>query len=41
MKYNIVEVPVEDFKIAFMNIIEVHKEEVNKLLKYMYENTNK
>ena len=38
---NIVEAQDKDLEIAFMNIIEVFKEEMNKSFKEIYENTNK
>ena len=36
----ITEIQDKDLKIAFMNIIEVLKKEMNKSLKEIYENTN-
>lgn len=37
---NIAEAQEKKLQIAFMNMIEVPKEEVNKSLKEIYENTN-
>ena len=37
---NIAEAQGKDFKLAFMNMLEVLEGEINKSLKEIYENTN-
>lgn len=37
---NITKAQDKDFKIAFLNILEVFKESVNAFINEMYENTN-
>lgn len=40
-KCNVAEAKYEDFKITFMNLMEIFKEEMDKSSKEIYENTNK